>query len=197
MSARARMILAVVVALVVAIAFYFFFIRPRQDELSTVREEVEQEEARTATLQAELLRLQDLQANAPELEAELARIRELIPNDDEIPNLIFLVQEAANTAGVDFVTIAPALPKAPPEGTALGEIPMTIGAGGSYFSIQDFIRRLHTLDRATRLDNLTLSGTELDSGVVDITMTSAVRVFFEPPAAAPAPAASPSPSPSV
>ena len=190
MSARARMILAIVLAILVAVAFFFFFVKPRQNELADVEEQVEAEEARTATLQAELVRLQELQANAPELEADLARLRELIPNDDAIPNFIFLVQDAANTSGVDFVQITPEQPKTPPEGTALGEIRMQIGAGGGYFAVQDFIRRLHALDRAARIDNLTLTGTELDTGVVDITMQSTVRVFFEPPAA-PAPAPSP------
>jgi len=193
MSPRARMILAIVLSLVVAVAFFFLFVRPRQDELADVREQVETEEARTTTLEAELARLEELQANAPELEAELARIRELIPNDDAIPNFIFLVQDAANSAGVDFVQISPEQPKPPPEGTALGEIRMQIGAGGGYFSIQDFIRRLHNLDRAARIDNLTLSGTELETGAVDVILSSTVRVFFEPPAV-PEPEPSPSPT---
>jgi Tfp pilus assembly protein PilO len=187
------MILAVVLALIVAVAFFFQFIRPRQGELADVNDQIEAEEARTSTLQAELARLQELQANAPQLEAELARIRELVPNDDAIPNFIFLVQDSADQAGVDFVQITPQQPKTPPEGTALGEIRMTIGAGGGYFSIQDFIRRLHNLDRAARIDNLSLTGAELDNGAIDIVLSSTVRVFFEPPAA-PAPAPSPSPT---
>lgn len=194
MSPRARMILAIVLSLLVAVAFFFLFIRPRQGELADVNEQIEAEEARTATLQAELVRLQDLQARAPELEAELARIRQLVPREHQLPNFIFLVQDAANAAGVNFVTITPELPKAPPEGAALAEIRATIGAGGSYFSIQDFIRRLHNLDRAVRVDNIAMSGSEdTTTGVVRIALTSTARIFFELPAA-PAPA-EPAPSP--
>lgn len=183
MSARARLILSVVAALVLLIAFFFFFIRPRQQELAEVREEIKQEEARTVQLQSELARLQDLQANAPALQAELAKIRGYVPRDDEVPNFIFLVQEAANQAGVDFVSITPELPKPPPEGAALAEIRAQVGAGGGYFAVQDFIRRLHALDRAVRIDNLTLSGEE-EAGGATITMTSTARIFFEAPVAA-------------
>lgn len=200
MTARTRLILAILGVLVLLIAFFYFFIRPRQAELTQVREDIETEQSRTVQLQSELKRLQDLQANAPELQAELATIRGYIPADDEVPNFIFLVQEAANSAGVDFVSITPELPKAPPEGAALAEIRATIGAGGGYFAIQDFIRRLHALDRAVRIDNFSLSGTEDETGEVVITMSSVARIFFEPPAPAapvtdPATGTAPTPTP--
>lgn len=185
MSPRVRMILSVVAVLVVLLAFFFLFIRPRQQELARIEESIVAEEARTQQLQTELARLQDLQANAPELQAELATIRGFIPKDDEVPNFIFLVQDAANAAGVDFVSITPELPKPPPEGAALAEIRAQIGAGGGYFAVQDFIRRLHALDRAVRIDNLTLSGAEdPETGEVEITLTAAARIFFETPAPA-------------
>lgn len=185
MSPRSRLILVVLGVLVVLAAFFFLFIRPRQAELARVEESIVAEEARTQQLQTELARLRDLQANAPELQAELATIRGFVPKDDEVPNFIFLVQDAANEAGVDFVSITPELPKPPPEGAALAEIRASIGAGGGYFAVQDFIRRLHDLDRAVRIDNLTLSGTEdSETGEVEITLTSAARIFFEVPAAA-------------
>ncbi len=184
MSPRARLVLSVVGVLLLLIAFFFLFIRPRQQELAQVQTDIESEESRTLQLRAELQRLQDLQANAPELQAELAKIRGFVPRDDEVPNFIFLVQDAANEAGVDFVQITPELPKPPPEGAALAEIRATVGAGGGYFAVQDFVRRLHALDRAVRIDNLTLTGVEEDTGDVRITMSSTVRIFFEVPAGA-------------
>ena len=183
MSPRTRMILAVLGVVVALVAFFFLFIRPRQQDLSAVRENIVTEEARTTQLQAELARLQDLQANAPELEAELSKIRAFVPRDDEVPNFIFQVQDAANQAGVDFVQITPELPKPPPEGAALAEIRVQLGAGGGYFAIQDFIRRLHNLDRAVRVDGLNLTGQEDEAGTVEITLTGTARIFFEAPAA--------------
>jgi Tfp pilus assembly protein PilO len=185
MSARTRLILAAVAVGVVLVAFVFLFIRPRQKELGRVRAEVEQEEARTVSLRSELARLQALQENAPKLEAELARFRELVPARDEVASFIFLVQDAADAAGVDFVQITPELPKPPPEGAPVAEVRATIGAGGGYFSVQDFMRRLYDLDRALRIDNLALTGQENEeTGATDLTVTLTSRIFFEPPGGA-------------
>jgi Tfp pilus assembly protein PilO len=181
MSARARMILTAVASVLVLAAFFFLFIRPRQNELGKVRDEVEQEEARTVSLRSELRRLQALQENAPELEAELARFRELVPRNHEVPNFIFLVQEAATEAGVDFVNITPELPKAPPEGAPVAEVRATIGAGGGYFSVQDFLRRLYDLDRALRVDSVTMAAQEEESEESTLRLDMVSRVFFEPP----------------
>jgi Tfp pilus assembly protein PilO len=181
MSARTRMILAGVAVGVVLVAFFFLFIRPRQGELGRVRDEVEQEEARTVSLRSELRRLQTLQENAPELEAELARFRDLVPSNHEVANFIFLVQDAADAAGVDFVQITPEQPKSPPEGAPVAEVRATIGAGGGYFSVQDFMRRLYDLDRALRIDNLSLTGQESETGETDLTVSLTSRIFFEPP----------------
>jgi Tfp pilus assembly protein PilO len=185
MSARTRMILAGVAVGVVLVAFFFLFIRPRQSELGRVRDNVEKEEARTVSLRSELRRLQALQENAPKLEAELARFRKLVPSRDEVASFIFLVQDAADAAGVDFVQITPELPKSPPEGAPVAEVRATIGAGGGYFSVQDFMRRLYDLDRALRIDNLSLSGQEdEETGETDLTVGMTSRIFFEPPGGA-------------
>jgi Tfp pilus assembly protein PilO len=203
MSGRTRMILAGVVSLLVCLAFFFFFIRPRQSDLSDVKAQVVAEQERTLTLQAELTRLQDLQARAPELEAELARIRQLVPQTHQVPNFIFQVQDAANASGVDFVSITPELPKAPPEGAAVAEVRMILGTGGGYFAVQDFIRRIYDLDRAVRIDNLSLSAEESSTGEITLTVSTAARMFFEVPSVpAPVtettttPSETPSPSPS-
>lgn len=181
MNARARMILTVVASALVLAVFFFLFIKPRQTELGQVKDDVEAEQTRTVQLRSELRRLQALQENAPKLEAELARFRELVPRNHEVPNFIFLVQEAADEAGVDFVNITPELPKTPPEGAPVAEVRATIGAGGGYFSIQDFLRRLYDLDRALRVDSVTMAGQEEETGETTITLDMISRVFFEPP----------------
>lgn len=181
---RASYILAVVAAIVVSVAFYFLFIRPRQGELDEVRAQVESEEAKTVELQATLQRLQGLQENAAKFEARLAEIRELIPQDDQVANFIFQVQDEANRAGVGFVEITPELPKPPPEGAQVAEVRVLIGAEGGYFALQDFLRRLYDLDRALRVDNLSITaGDEAASGTEEPpALLATARIFFELPA---------------
>lgn len=200
MRGRSRVILAAAGVVVVCLLLYFFFVSPQRDELAQVRADVESARITTTQLEIELQRLQELQANAPALQAELAKFREFVPLRPELANFIFQVQDAANAAGLDFVTITPALPKAPPEGAALAEVRSEIGAVGGYFSLQDFLRRLYNLDRALRVDTFGISVQSTEEFGVRLTMTSAVRVFYELPAAAapttttPVPGATPSPT---
>ncbi len=191
MKARTRMILAVVAIVVVGLAFYFFMISPRKAELAKVETEIETEQIRTAQLTSELTRLQELQERAPKLRLELAKIRQLVPVRHEVPNFIFLVQAASNAAGVDFLTISPTLPGPPAEGAAVAEVQISINAEGSYFSLQDFIRRLYTLDRALRMDIISLTGSATGdaSGATRLSASMNTRIFFQPPAPPPAPAA--------
>ncbi|MGH2693883.1 MAG: type 4a pilus biogenesis protein PilO [Actinomycetota bacterium] len=203
MRGRTQIILAVVGVAVVVLLGYFFFIRSQQDELSDVRAQVDTERNRTQQLQTELQRLQDLQENAPQLQARLDRVRELVPQRNEVPNFIFQVQEASDESGVGFLQITPELPDQPPEGATLAEVTIALRGRGGYFAVQDFIRRLYDLDRALRLDVMTLTGNEDEVGG-RVSVDGTVRIFFELPAGTAAttttttptaPGATPSPSP--
>lgn len=187
MNARARMILAIVGVVIICLLFFFVFVRARQGELGQIRTEIQAEVDRSVELTAQVNRLKDLQRRAPELQAELARIEELVPPEHEVPHFMFLVQDSATEAGVEFLTISPELPAPPPEGAPLAQVRLGIQAEGGYFALQDFIRRLYALDRAVRIDTVTLGGGDEGEGAGGgpITLDISVRIFLELPAAAP------------
>jgi Tfp pilus assembly protein PilO len=196
-NARARLIVTIVAAIMVNLLFFVLFVRGRQSELSSVKEEITAEENRTQQLQADLTRLEGLQDQAPEFEARLLEIRRLVPERVDVGNLIFQMQEAADQAGIDFVQIAPELPSVAPEDGSLAQVRVTITGIGSYFSLQDFIRRLYDLNRALRIDVLTMaSQTEEEGrGTTEINLNVTARVFFERPPGGTAPTGAPAPAP--
>ena len=195
MTGRSQTILAGVSAVLVLLLVFFLMVRPRLAELGEVRDEIQTERDRTQQLQTELARLEALRDNAPQLEAELERIRRFVPASNEVSDFVLQVQQAADQAGVGFVQITPELPKPPPEGAPLAEVRMTIGAKGGYFALQDLIRRLYDLERAMRIDNLTMAGVEGEEAADGrVTLTLIGRIFFELPAGS-APAASATPAP--
>jgi Tfp pilus assembly protein PilO len=181
MRGRTRLILAAVGVVIFSLLLYFFFVNPQRTELSEVRAQIDQEETRTAELNIELQRLRDLQANEPKLRAELEQIRSFVPVRPELSNFIFQVQKAANDAGLDFIQVTPELPKEPPEGATLAEVRSTLGAVGGYFALQDFVRRLYTLDRALRVDTIGLGVQSLEPFGTRLTMTINARIFYELP----------------
>ncbi|MFN2488480.1 MAG: type 4a pilus biogenesis protein PilO [Actinomycetota bacterium] len=204
MTGRNQIIVTGAGVALVLLLFFFFIIKPRAGELGDVQAQTQAEKDRTQQLQVDLDRLEALQANAPEFQATLDRFRELVPADNDVANFIFQVQTAANQAGVGFVQITPDLPEQPPEGAPLAEVRATIGAKGGYFAVQDFVRRLYDLDRALRIDVLTMTGVEdnqeaAENGRIDVQI--AARVFFELPEgaadAATAPTTTTTPAPTT
>ena len=188
MTGRTKIILSVVGVVAVGAATFFLAVKPRQDELGKVRNKVAKEEDRTQSLEAELAHRRQLQKNAPQLEAQIAKYRELVPEDDQVANFIFQVQEAANQSGVGFVEITPDLPTPPIEGAEVAEVKSIIGARGGYFAVQDFFRRLYGLDRAVRIDEVTMDAEEdptTQETLVNLGATA--RIFFELPVGATAP----------
>lgn len=183
MNQRSRLILIGVVGVLLCLAAYFLLVRSRQGDLSALNQQISDEQNRTLQLRAELQRLQALREEAPELQAELEKFRALVPENHETSDLIFQIEQAADESGVEFVEITPELPKSPPEGAPLAEVRMVIGGRGGYFALQDFIRRLYALDRALRLDNLTLAEEERPEGGFSIRLSGTARVFFDLPTA--------------
>lgn len=183
MSHKGKMISAIAGIVVLLAASFFLLIRPRKAELAKVQKAVVAEVGETTVLQTELTRLEGLQDRAPQLQVALDQISKLVPANDEVSNFVFQVQDAADKSGLDFVDITPELPKPPPEGAQLAEVRATIGAKGDYFAIQDFIRRITEMDRAVRIDGLTMTGEEAsESGDSSITLSATARIFFELPA---------------
>jgi type IV pilus assembly protein PilO len=183
MSARVKLILAGVVALLVCVVFYFFFVRPRSQELERTNNEIDAADAQTSSLQAQLADLRSLQEEEPRLRAELREIRELVPTSDETANFVFQLQDTATAAGVPFIRIDPEEPRLAVEDATLAQVRTTIGAQGGYFSLQDFVRRVGELDRAVSIDSFQMTSVEGEEaeerGRIQLQMV--VRVFFEVP----------------
>lgn len=187
MKTRTRLIAVGAGFVVVALLMYMFMISPRQDEFGELETQVATEENRTQALQLELARLQALKANAPELEAQLEKVRRLVPRKHAVVKFIRQVQQIASEAGVDFVNIGPEVAKPPPEGALVAEVRMTVGVGGDFFSVQDFVRRFYELDRAVRIDLLSLESSTDATEARIVILTATARVFFELPEGGAAP----------
>ncbi|HEX5949342.1 MAG TPA: type 4a pilus biogenesis protein PilO, partial [Actinomycetota bacterium] len=143
MNRRAPLI-AGLIFLVLALAAVFLLVLPKINDVGEAEDRLERAEQDEVALQAELSRLQEAAENAPELRRELARFRRAVPPVADLPGLINLLQTAADTAGVDFFSIAPGAPVAAPQGGA-AEIPASIQVVGGFFPVDEFLFRLETL----------------------------------------------------
>jgi Tfp pilus assembly protein PilO len=191
---RAPLIAGVIFVVLVLVAV-FLLVLPKIGDVGEAEDRLERVEQDEVALQTELSRLQEAAENAPQLRRELARFRRAVPPVADLPGLINLLQTAADTSGVDFFSIAPGAPVVAPQGGA-AEIPASIQVIGGFFPVDEFLFRLETLQRASKVPTITVS--EGPDGLPQIQIQLEVRFFTTDAAAGPgavpaAPVASPSP----
>jgi type II secretory pathway pseudopilin PulG len=173
-TARDRLIVSIVVALVAVVAAWLLVIQPKRDEASRLGGQIQaaQQQLQSAEQQAAVARA-DEHAYA-ENYASVARLGEAVPGDDEVPSLIYQLQAAASATGVDFRSLvlnagssgSPASSSSTgtaTAGTATGSLPpgATVGPAGfpvmpftftftgNFFHLADFFGRLEQFVVAT------------------------------------------------
>ncbi|MCL6554044.1 MAG: type 4a pilus biogenesis protein PilO [Firmicutes bacterium] len=113
LSARERILVALVIAAVIAVGFYLLVYVPQTDEMARLDREL-------ASKTQELARLQTLAATREAKEREYAalvneiRLVEMrLPPEREIPNLIRALQDVAREIGIKLTLLRPGPTQAP------------------------------------------------------------------------------------
>lgn len=211
MPLRTRIILVAVAVPVLAVVWFVLVWRPSQNRVNDLRRQQEAARTERAQLEARLERLRQLQRDEPALRAQLARLDEALPLEPRIPDFILQVQEAANLAGVPFLSISPSLPSpftppavagaaAPAGAGPVQAVSVSITTTGKFFELEDFIVRMERLSRAVRVNTFSLAPSAGVGGTSPtISVSFAMQIFVSGAAltpgtqATPAPAATPAP----
>jgi Tfp pilus assembly protein PilO len=182
---KMRFVSLIAVSLVVLIAWFALAFKPARSKLADVRADVKTTQDEVAQLTAKLQELQNLKANEKELRAEFKKFANALPVEPALSDFILSVQDAADQAGIDFLSITPSLPAAaatevaptapapstdstPDEADAataqaaapvspLQSIAVSLTADGKFFEIENFVAKMEKLERAVRVDDFTLS----------------------------------------
>jgi Tfp pilus assembly protein PilO len=149
-------LIAGLVFVVLSVAAFLLLVLPKMGDVDDAEQRLDRAEQEEVTLQAELSRLQEAAENAPELRRELARFRRAVPPVADLPGLINLLQTASDVAGVDFFAVSPGDPVAVPQGGA-AEIPAEVQVIGGFFPVDEFLFRLETLQRASKVPGIVVT----------------------------------------
>lgn len=167
-------LIAIVVFVILAIFMVVFLVLPKMGDVGEAEDRLTQAESQEITLQAELGRLQESAEGAARLRAELARARRAVPPVADLPGLINELQTTADVAGVDFFSIAPGAPLVA-GGASATEIPAQIQVIGGFFAVDEFLFRLETMPRASKVATITVA--EGQAGLPEIDVTLDVRFY--------------------
>lgn len=138
-----RLVIVVAVTVVVLIAYQFLLLGPKNDELATVRADIESVETQQNQSRQRVRQLEAARSAAPETEAALAAARAVIPADPGLAAAYGQIQDAADASGIVLRSVLPGLPAVQREDAlALAKTEVSVEAQGSFFQTIDFLRRI-------------------------------------------------------
>jgi type IV pilus assembly protein PilO len=205
-NATQMMIAAAVLAVVVAAAAIFLLVVPQFTQLGDLEARRLAAEQTMSQTQAKLAQLEQVKRGASETQAQLIKIGNQVPDNPELPTLVLELQSAADSAGLDFQSIKPAIP-ADVAGAGYREILIQMKLQGRWADVLDFLRRTQQMTRGVRMVSVELLPAPPPAGAavttptpdtpIDLTtnltlkvytMASTVATTAAAPAAPPAPA---------
>lgn len=165
MSQRDRTIIGVVAVLVVLAGGWFLMIQPKRQQASKLGTQLASAQAELSSVQAQVAGDEAAKSAFGKNYTTLARLGEAVPANDNVPSLVYQLQNAASGSKVDFrgLTLNPATASstapttspsasqaataALPPGAAVGEAgfpiePFTFTFQGNFFHLSNFFRRL-------------------------------------------------------
>ena len=170
--------------------------------------------AKAKTVQSGLvLQLAELRGaakEAPANRAKLAKLQVQVPELANLPDVIRQINTAADKSAADFVSISPTAGVSTTN-TSVSAITTQLDVTGSYFAVDDFLYRLETMARISKVTNISLTpkgeGTGSDLSVTLTALFYTTDISTGPgsepghtdaaaAASATAAAAAPAPSPS-
>ena len=177
---RRALLIGTAAAVAVIVLWYFVFWSPRSKALDQARGRRQAAQQQETQLRAEITRLRGAQNQEPAKRARLEALRTAIPDDPKLAQFILDTNDAANRAGIDFISVAPQLPAAPAGAAGAATTPATPAGGGGatttnaagarpaeiklslqikggYFQVLDFLNRLDDLSRLVVNDSLTVT----------------------------------------
>ena len=110
MSQRDRTIIGVVVVLVVLAGGWFLVIQPKRQQASKLGTQLASAQAELSSVQAQVAGDEAAKSAFARNYTTLARLGEAVPANDNVPSLVYQLQNAASGSKVDFrgLTLNPA-----------------------------------------------------------------------------------------
>jgi hypothetical protein len=126
MTGRDRTVVGVVLALAAVAGVWLLLIQPKRAEASHLGDEIKAAQTQLDDARAQVAAGEAARRSFAGNYSQLAQLGEAVPADDNVPSLIFQVQSAASSTGVDFRSLtmnagsgsASSSPSPPPPSTS-------------------------------------------------------------------------------
>jgi type IV pilus assembly protein PilO len=177
---RRAVVVGGVAALLVLVLWWLLLWSPQRSDIADAKDRRETAEQQVSQLRVTLSRLQELKRSEALKRSQIEALRVAVPDQPNLAQFILDANEAADRAGIDFLSVTPAVPAAG-TGNAPASINLAMSITGGYFQVLDFVNRLTDLPRVVVIDNLSLNAGE--GGTMSVSITARMFSATAPPAA--------------
>jgi len=169
-------ILGVLVALLLAVAWWFFFISPRNASIAKAEDDLQAAQDQEMALRAQVGQLMAIRESEVEYLAGIGQLERLIPERPLLDEFIEAVYALCGTTGVELLNMAPAMP-VPVTGSALRQITVSATVEGEFFEVLGFLFGVMDMDRLVRVDAISVSSGQDEAGVTTLSVSLSMRLF--------------------
>jgi hypothetical protein len=170
MSRRDKLVIVGIAALAVLAFGWLEVVSPERKKVSSANSKVEAAKQQLDSAQTELSTARSAQARYGEAYASIVRLGKAVPAQQEVPSLVYEVDQASNNRKVEFTSIttgssasgsAPsssstATPGAAP--TTFAQMPFTFIFNGSFADLYHLMSSLQQFDIYSPVDGVTVNG---------------------------------------
>jgi hypothetical protein len=171
MTIRDRLALIGTCTLVILAAAWFLIVAPERDQASKLNAKVNAASAQLVTAEGELNGARGAQARYSAAYTAIVNLGKAVPPSQEIPSLVYQLDQASNHKSVDFASIvsgasggsssasAPASSATPAAVTSsFTQMPFTFVFNGSFFDLEHLFQQLNRFTVRTASGGLQISG---------------------------------------
>ena len=186
---RGPLIVGAAVAVVVLLVA-FFFVLPKMGQVKDAKASLQDAQAQQGTLGAQLAALKQSQTDAPKNREIIRKVQQAIPSTVDQQGFMIMVQNAAVESSIDLVTITPTTPVYDPA-SGLSTVTNAFSVSGNYFALTEFIFKIETLPRASKITSITIAPSPSDTNPSLLTLTASVDMYTSDASAGPGSAPGP------
>lgn len=207
-SEKAWLVVGLLVALVVALIGYFFFIGPQRSTTSEVEGQVGSAQSQNDTLQVRISSLDAQNRKLSSYRAALKQAQLALPTTSDLPNFLRTLQSLGNATLVNVTTLAvgdptlvtatdpsassstspapdqttaPSTTPTTPSGPQIFALPITAQVSGTIRALTSFLGQLQSVQpRAVLVNSIALGGEATNASTSTSTLDLSLQAFVAP-----------------
>lgn len=156
------------IVIVLLLVWWFAWMTPEANKLSTVQQQIAQDNTTVTSLSMELIQLK---AEAKLVRHELPYLKMVtaaIPPTEDPPGIVDSLNTLANKTGCDLLSVTPANFPSPSGTAGLSVISVTFSVTGSHKNIFAFLKNFYLMTRLMTISNVSLAPGGTTPNILDV-----------------------------